>query len=283
MAKYDGAQTTANDRKHWVNADQLSADAAANPSVRQILRNRARYEVANGCYAQGIVLTLANDVIGTGPHLQMLTDMETANAVIETEFAAWSSKIRLAEKLRTMRIAKAQDGEAFALLFSNDNLDSPVKLDVRLIEADQIATPMPPLASATDGIEFDTFGNPSAYHVMKSHPGDMIGGVSFAYDRVPASSMLHWFRADRPGQSRGVSEMTPAINMFGQLRQYRQATLDAARAAANLSLAIKTTMPSGGEARDVDSMTEMEMVPNMAVFLPEGWEPYQIKAEQPTT
>ena len=30
-------------------------------------------------------------------------------------------------------------------------------------------------------------------------------------------------------------------------------------------------------------MTEMEFAPNMAVFTPEGWEPSQIKAEQPAT
>jgi len=37
-------------------------------------RNPARYEVANNAYARGIVLTLANDVVGTGPRLQMPTD-----------------------------------------------------------------------------------------------------------------------------------------------------------------------------------------------------------------
>jgi hypothetical protein len=65
-AKFDSAQTTADNRRHWANADGLSADAAANPEVRRTLRNRARYEVANNSYARGIVLTLANDVIGTG-------------------------------------------------------------------------------------------------------------------------------------------------------------------------------------------------------------------------
>lgn len=30
-------------------------------------------------------------------------------------------------------------------------------------------------------------------------------------------------------------------------------------------------------------MTEMEFAPNMAVFTPEGWEPSQVKAEQPAT
>ena len=85
-AKFDAAQTTPDNRKHWANADHLSADAAATPDVRRTLRNRARYEVANNSYARGIVLTLANDVIGTGPRLQMLADSAKANRTIEAEF-----------------------------------------------------------------------------------------------------------------------------------------------------------------------------------------------------
>ncbi len=134
-AKFDAAQTTPDNRKHWANADYLSADAAAAPDVRRTLRNRARYEVANNSYARGIVLTLANDVIGTGPRLQTLADSAKANRTIEAEFARWAKAVGLPEKLRTMRQACAQDGEPFALLANNDKLRSPVKLDVRLIEA----------------------------------------------------------------------------------------------------------------------------------------------------
>ena len=46
--------------------------------------------MANNSYARGIALTLANDVIGTGPRLQMLTDEAKANRQIEAEFAAWA-------------------------------------------------------------------------------------------------------------------------------------------------------------------------------------------------
>ncbi|MFN8780010.1 MAG: hypothetical protein ACK5ZI_11650 [bacterium] len=69
VAKFDSAKTTPENRKHWANADGLSPNAAINPEVRRVLRNRARYEVANNSYAKGIVLTLANDTIGTGPRL----------------------------------------------------------------------------------------------------------------------------------------------------------------------------------------------------------------------
>ena len=37
-------------------------------------------------------------------------------------------------------MSKAQDGEAFAVLFTNERLGSPVKLDLKLIEADQVTS-----------------------------------------------------------------------------------------------------------------------------------------------
>ena len=82
--------------RHWANADGLSANAANSPEVRRTLRNRSRYEVANNSYARGIVLTLANDAIGTGPRLQLLTPNAEANRRIEREFSLWSRAVNLA-------------------------------------------------------------------------------------------------------------------------------------------------------------------------------------------
>ncbi|MEL6897896.1 MAG: hypothetical protein AAFP90_17490, partial [Planctomycetota bacterium] len=50
-AKYDAANTTLDNIKHWSRADGLSATAANSPDVRRILRNRSRYEIANNSYA----------------------------------------------------------------------------------------------------------------------------------------------------------------------------------------------------------------------------------------
>ena len=49
--KYDAAQTSDDNRRHWAMADNLSADSAASPDVRRTLRNRSRYELANNSYA----------------------------------------------------------------------------------------------------------------------------------------------------------------------------------------------------------------------------------------
>ena len=75
---------------------------------RSILRNRSRYEVANNSYARGIVLTLAHDVIGTGPRLQLLTADAEANRRIEQAFMLGAKAVGLPEKLRTMRMARAR-------------------------------------------------------------------------------------------------------------------------------------------------------------------------------
>ncbi len=287
-AKFDSAQTTPDNMRHWANADFLSANAAARPEIRRVLRNRARYEVANNSYARGIVLTLANDVIGTGPRLQMLLgDGEDAgvNGIIEREFIAWSKAIDLPGKLRTMRESRAHDGEAFGLLFSNGSLTSSVKLDIKLIEAEQVTTPLMKLPTPTsvDGIVFDEYGNPQEYHVLDYHPGDFLTMAPLSYRAIPAASIIHWFRKDRPGQSRGLPDILPALPLFAQLRRYTLAVISAAESAANIAIFMKTNTPAGGEAADVEPMTEMEFSPNMAVFGPEGWEPTQIKAEQPAT
>ena len=173
-ARYDAAVTSDDNRKHWSAADGLSAKTANGAAIRRTLRNRARYEIANNSYARGISLTLANDIVGTGPRLQMLTDDPSANRIIETEFSRWSNAVGLAEKLRTMKLACCGDGEAFGIMTSNPSVQTPVQLDLMLVEADQVTTPfgVNGLSNYIDGIQFDSLGNPVFYHVLKSHPGD---------------------------------------------------------------------------------------------------------------
>ena len=101
---------------------------------------------------------------------------------------------------------------------------------------------------AIDGIIFDEHGNPIEYHVLKRHPGDNIARWTLDFDRVPAASMIHYFRADRPGQHRGVPEITPALPLFAQLRRYTLAVLAAAETAADFAAVLYTDAPANGEA-----------------------------------
>ena len=289
-ARYDSAQTTPDNRRHWAAADGLAPNAAVNPHVRRVLRNRARYEVANNSYAKGIVLTLANDAIGTGPRLQMLTPDADANRRIEVAFEQWSRAVDLPGRLRTMRMARAESGEAFGILTNNPHpphMDSPVSLDVRLVEADQVTSPISrlPKPHEIDGIVFDRFGNPTAYHVLRRHPGDM-GAWTFggdAFDVGPAGARIHYFRPDRPGQWRGVPDITPALPLFAQLRRYTLAVIAAAETAADFAAVIYTDAPPNGEADPLEPMDMVELEQRLATVLPGGWKLGQVHAEQPAT
>ncbi len=283
-ARYDAATTNSDNSRHWAAADGLSARAANSPEVRRILRNRARYEVANNSYARGIVLTLANDTIGTGPRLQMLTANAEANGRIEKEFYRWAKAVGLAEKLRTMRMARAQDGEAFAILTSNPRLPTPVQLDIRLVEADQVATPLSDLSeNAVDGIVFDKFGNPVEYHILRNHPGDLLWNAWREFDRIPAEAVIHWFRADRPGQVRGIPDIMPALPLFAQLRRFTLAVIAAAETAADFAGILYTDAPPGGEADAAEPFEPIELEQRALVTMPGGWKMSQLQAEQPAT
>jgi lambda family phage portal protein len=282
-ARYDAAVTNEDNRRHWAAADGLSANIANSTQVRRVLRNRSRYEVANNSYARGIVLTLANDVIGTGPRLQLLTDSAEANRKIEQAFMAWSKAVGLPEKLRTMRMARATDGEAFAILINNPKLPTEVQLDLRLIEAEQVTTPDIDRLNGygVDGIEFDTAGNPVFYHILRNHPGEGHWSNSQAYDRVPAASVLHWFRVDRPGQARGIPDITPALPLFAQLRRFTLAVLAAAETAADFAGILYTDAPAGGEADAAEPFEPIELEKRSLLTMPGGWKMSQMEAQQP--
>jgi len=283
-ARYDAAQSTAENASLWTGVDGLSAAQANNPSVRKTIRDRARYEVANNSYAKGIVKSIANDTIGQSIQLQL---GDTAKAQqIEQDFTDWATATKLWQKMRTMRGAKCVDGEVFALLIMNRKIKNEVKLDVRLVECEMVESwATLPKDEEIDGIRFDTEGNATEYRLLKRNPCDYRAFKNTGSgDWVSARYMLHYFSHDRPGQVRGVSEISSALSLFGNLRKYTAAVMEAAARAAEISAIMQTTLvPDSVAAELADPITIIEAQRNAIVSLPEGWTMAQMKAEQPTT
>ncbi len=95
--------------------------------------------------------------------------------------------------------------------------------------------------------------------------------------------MIHWYRNDRPGQSRGMPEIVPALPLFAQLRRYTLAVLAAAETAADFAAVLYTDAPANGEAQPLEPLDIVALEKRMATTLPDGWKLGQIKAEQPNT
>ena len=290
-AAYDAAIDTSENRKHWQWADNNSAAAANSIEVRRKLRQRARYECLEAnSFGKGICLTLANDTISTGPSLQVsIPGHPEISRQIEQKWRTWAKAVRLATKLRTARLAKIVDGEAVIIKTNNKRLRTPVTLDIRLVEADQLATPgfIDGTVNKVDGIEFDEYGNPIRYHVLKGHPGDVWPFSAWEKDDVDPDDLIHLFRVERPGQVRGIPEITPALPLFAQLRRYTLAVILAAESAADFA-AVLTTQANAFDSEtdgvdDIDPFESVQIDRGMMVSLPKGWQMSQFKPEQPTT
>lgn len=287
QARYDAAQTTTLNQRHWSQADWWSADAGLHPGVRRTLRSRARYEAANNSYLAGMLRTLATDLVGTGPRLQLtipgVQPEDQRLRDIEHAVHEWGRSIDLAAKLRIMRIAKAVDGEVFGKKITNPSLPADgVQLDMQLLEADQVANPTWMLElGAIDGLRLDDAGNVTEWHVLRHHPGSLTwtGNVG---DWVSASRILHWAHRTRPGQHRGVGEIVPALELFAMLRRYTLATVTAAETAADLAAVLKTNVPQEASAV-MPAWETMPIVRGMFTSLPDGYDIGQMKPEHPTT
>ena len=278
---YDSARTTDDNARHWQWANSLSAKAANSPGVRRKLRNRSRYEVANNSYAKGIVSTLANDTIGTGPRLQVTTDRREIASLIEAAFDQWSHDVSLPDKLRTIRSASAVDGESFLILKSFKRRG--VRLGLDLIEADQVCASweFDALNSFGDGIEYDSDGNPTKYRVVFNRDEPLRHPLNA--QEIRAESVVHYFRHDRPGQLRGIPELLPALPLFAQLRRYTLSVLTASEQAAAMAGVLHTDTSPNVEPANVEPMDTIDIERGMLTTVPAGWRMSQMRAEQPTT
>lgn len=284
-AKFDLAQTTADNRKHWAAADGLSARAAISPAVRRVVRIRSRYEAENNSWYAGILRTAVNHIVGNGPRLQMLTDNPVANARIEEAFAQWAVAVDFADFLRTACEAYWRDGEVFVMQASRPQLWPNPTLDLRMFEADQIANPWN--ASVyndpflDDGIKFDRSANELQIYVYNHHPGSNVYQSTQEGEWYSSREVLHLFRADRPGQTRGIPRATPALQTLPIMRRQELATLYSAETAANFAMYLKSNSPNLDPANSPADFAEIELTRNMLTTLPAGWEIGQVEPKQP--
>ena len=281
---YDAASLDGMNTRHWLAADALDADSANSKTVRQRISRRARYELSNNGQGKGVQLTQANYVVGRGPKLRMQTGSPRFNSMIEAEWKRWAKEVKLPKKLRTAIKAKVSDGEPFIIIAQNPRMRHRVKLGLRMVECEQVTTPYlgPNEPNKIDGIEFDEYGNPLFYDVLKHHPGSQWSGLEQKVERVPARFMLHLFREDRAGQHRGVSEVGSSLNCYAQGRRFRESVLAGAEAVANFSIFLKTQTDPSIDPDIVRPLSTLPIEKAMMTALPRGYDAFQPKAEQPS-
>ncbi len=228
---YEGGKVTAVNKDFWNATSDFETTATPD---RDRMRARARWLSANNPIMDNIDNAIINNVIGTGISLQSITGKEKFDKDVETKFKRWAETPKMCDATgrftfydmqRMMLKSRMVDGEIF--IYKKITKDG---LKLQLIEADSID------ASRQDGgIELDKSGVPLAYHFKD------IKGNSFS---IKAEFIINYFLADRPSQVRGISEYKQAIVDLKNFSAFQSASIQGARARANIAYAIK----QGGNA-----------------------------------
>lgn len=275
---YTGAKRDRRATQEW-RTGSGSADADILPDL-PALRDRSRDLSRNVPIASGAISTAVTNVVGTGLDPQSMIDRdvlgisdEQADAwqrQAEREWWLWAAS-QECDATRTQDFCGMQDMIFRSVLESGDVLvlkryierpGSPYGLKLQVIEADRISNPNYQADQTklngtgnlvSGGVELDGDGAPVAYHVLKSHPGDLgIGAGAREWTRLPAfgantgeRQVYHLFRKLRPGQTRGVPYLSGVIEPLKQLGRYSDAEIMAAVVSSMFTVFVKTEAGEG--------------------------------------
>ena len=223
---YDGAKTGRR-TSGWTTGG-TSANAEIAPALT-LLRNRSRDLVRNNPYAAKAINALVSNAIGIGitPTLsdgQPLWQTWSAECDAEGQLDFYGLQMLAA---RTVR----ESGECLVRLryrLPQDGLSVP--LQIQVMEPDYLDNlkfeNLPNGGWIQHGIEYDALGRRAAYWLYKQHPGELAPNLNglLSY-RVPATDVLHIYEKTRPGQSRGVPVLAPAMLKMRDLDDYEEAEL----------------------------------------------------------
>jgi len=245
----------------------MSVDAMASWMVRRKIRMMCRYEYHNNPLMMGVCDTYADYVIGTGPKLQILTKNRKFNDAVEAIYEEWAEEVALSDRLHGSCAATCYNGEGFSLLRHNPGLESPIKLDVFDIEADQVSSPLFGMYPAEypdqyfDGVVLDPWGRPRIYHVLRQHPGAFGAFVilGYVFDPWPAANVIHDYRRIRPGQQRGLPNLLPCLPNLANLRRLGLATVLTAENSAKWGITVET--PALAEPVPIEGVTNPDGSP----------------------
>ena len=258
------------------------------------MRAWARELVRNNAYAWGVVDTIVSSVVGCGIKAQSVfetpagDDVEEVNDQRDKIWSEWcevcdiNGQYTLEEIQGIAQREMVEAGEVLIRVLKlprNEYLGvyRPVPLALEIIEADRLAGDKDTYAARLSndngnriirGVEIDDLGKPVAYWVYKDHP---LQPYAFTRtpERIPASEILHLFRRERVGQSRGVSWFAPALSWLRDLGTYVDNELQASAVASCFTMAIKTDTPIGGLA-DPDGRSGTDSVGNREKMLEPG-------------
>ncbi|HEV2606449.1 MAG TPA: phage portal protein [Xanthomonadaceae bacterium] len=260
-----------------------------------ILVARSREQWSNNDYVRSFVRLARQNIVGnTGIRLQ--AQIKKPRGGLDTEAnnahqAAWkkwgeAGNCEVTGQLSWRSVCAlqvetaARDGEfILRLIYGKDA--GPFGFAVQMIDPQRLMVRYEVQKYGKDGsfirqgIEFNRFGRPIAYHFSSTDEADAywysINGRGFV--RVPADEIIHRFRVEMVGQRRGLPWASTSLARLHHLAGFEDASVQNARATATKMGFIQYKEGFGPEAdEDTDVAQTIDAEPLSFHELPEGAE-----------
>ena len=277
-----------------------SADHDVNAAGTR-LRQLARHLEENHDLVVSVFDDLVNNIVGAGTRVApmvRLNDGSLARGINKQISELWdewaqspdtTGEIGFETAERLICRSYLRDGEEFTQLVTTPrfNYKTRIHFALELLEADYVPFNMSDeKKNLLNGIELNSWGAPTFYHVYKNHPGDPLTRFASAQNtkRVAAARMLHPKFSRRLRQRRGVPIIHAVINRLRGVNDYEQSERIAAKVAADMTWFIERTSEYNGPV-DVNAAKNrtLQMAAGAGFALLPGEKVGTIKSERPNS
>lgn len=252
--------------KRWPSTPAFGATGSEVLAGAAQVRGRARHLRFNDPTAANAAEILRTALVGYGATLTSGTE-ETDSA-----FADWAAAVHLGELEGEIIDSLATDGEALIILRTDDR----GTLRLQHVPAEQLdeshTVELGGGRYIAAGIEYDADDQPIGYHFRPARPTDQYQTFR-APVRVDAADVLHLFRRQGAGQTRGLPWFAPVILPLNELSQLQDALQVTAKIQAMMcGFLIDQNGSATSPLGDGESPLDVSLEPGTMRVLPSGWD-----------
>jgi len=282
--------------------------ASFNDELKQdlpSLRARSRDASINNPFARRYLKAITTNVIGPhGIQLKMGAKLpngkpdDMANYMIEQRWLQFQKSVttdgkNLREALKLALETVARDGEIFAVIRKGTQFGNYL-VNLQFYEAEYVDINHNELAEngneIRQGIEYDAYGKPVAYHIWRYHPNSTsvkATGTNIRV-RIPAEEVIHIYNRERVTQGRGFPWLSAALIPLSHIHEYTKSELIASRVASQkMGFFVKpnTTEENVGDYHDDVDPNAFIQESQAGSFdvLPQGWQLQTFDPDNPNT
>ncbi|WP_406735964.1 phage portal protein [Thioclava sp. GXIMD4215] len=252
--------------KRWSKTPAFGATGSEVLAGAAQVRGRGRHLRFNDPTAANATEILRTALVGYG------ATVTCGDEARDADFAEWSSAARFFALQGEVIDALVTDGESLIIMRTDDN----GALRLQHVPAEQLDE-----AYSVDldngwyiaaGIEYDADDQSVAYHFRPSRPTDQYQTFRQPV-RVEAADVIHLFRRQGAGQTRGLSWFAPVILPLNELSQLQDALQVTAKVQAMMTgFLIDQNGTATSAFGDGENPMDLSLEPGTLRVLPAGWD-----------